>query len=274
MQLGLRVFRSRRASVVEVMLSPVFNIAVAALVGFVLMGAIAKISSDDSFERRFIATDIGLFMDSLAGVRQDVSVQADLTIPQGMQVKLSPRTVEIWSTDPASKETFWFSETPKIKYEYGTIQNVVSFFRSPVGMGVGTFDTTKPAVTCQTRPKGLSIQAQRLDALESSPSVNELASGDVKVYVRVSEGQKKIVRLFVSEGGADAACVLAEQIAQSLEGIDGVAIIPFDSKFIANSDVRKGALQHQRGVFVDASIQKADQAKLLRGLYEGVRVLG
>src|SRR3989344_3648544 len=142
------LFRSlnKKGSTEDIVLHPLFVIGVAiGIVLLVLLQSVYKIGSSEEFEKRFVATDAALFVDSVYAVRPDVALLVEY--PTGkFQGIVSANKVTAFSKTKEDGQSFFFTEDSAYTFHYGSwlAGKPLNLYKSGNDIGLGDILRLKP----------------------------------------------------------------------------------------------------------------------------------
>src|SRR3989344_3655570 len=218
------LFHSRKGSTEDIVLHPLFVIGVAiGLVLIVLLRAIYQIGSSEEFEKRFIATDTGLFVDSVYAVRPDVALA--IQYPAGQfHGLISPNKVTVFSKNKEDSHSFFFTEDPAYNFHYGSwlAGRPLKLYKSGNDIGIGETLRLKPYCPPSTKTFDLTISETGFS--EGNWAFN---GGTPVIKGSIAQG-KSVLKIFVNQNKDSKliACRIAQSLFENINDLNSFAIVP------------------------------------------------
>jgi len=221
------LFHSRKGSTEDIVLHPLFVIGVAiGLVLIVLLRAIYQIGSSEEFEKRFIATDTALFVDSVYAVRPDVALA--IQYPAGQfHGLISPNKVTVFSKNKEDGQSFFFTEDPVYTFHYGSwfVGKPLKLYKSGNDIGVGETLRLKPY--CPPSTKTFNLAISEAGFREGNWAFN---GGTPVIKGSIAQG-KPLLKIFVNRNKDSEliACRIAQSLFEDINELSAFTIVPLSA---------------------------------------------
>ena len=265
------LLHSRKGSTEDLVLPPLFVIGIAlGIVLLVLLHAIYSIGSSDEFEKRFVATDLALLIDSLYAVRPDVTLTIQYP-PVHYQGIISANTVTVFSKNKDDGKAFFFTEDPAYRFQYGSwlSEKPITLYKTGNDLGVGELSRLKPYCTPSTKTFGLAISEE---ALRQSTLNWAEKSGKPAIMGTITPGRPSL-KLFVNQNKDSEliACRIAQTLFEKMNDLTTFAIIPFSTAFLHDDAQKTIAASPDIGIFIELTTQKPNaKSDIYTALQRGI----